>query len=61
MLAERCRKGIEQLKFDKLSGVTISIGVAQLKEGESLTNLIQRADQGLYKAKINGRNKVSTC
>jgi diguanylate cyclase (GGDEF)-like protein/PAS domain S-box-containing protein len=61
LLAERCRKGIEQLKFDKLSGVTISIGVAQLKEGESLINLIQRADQSLYKAKVNGRNMVSTC
>lgn len=38
--------------------VTISIGVAQYRPGESLETLIQRADRALYLAKQNGRNQV---
>ena len=38
--------------------ITISIGVAQAQIGESLSNLIDRADQALYRAKSLGRNRV---
>jgi diguanylate cyclase len=41
-----------------LGRVTISIGVAQLREGEEPLDLIERADSYLYKAKRGGRNKV---
>jgi len=38
---------------------TISIGVAQLKEGDSgIDSLLHRADEALYRAKQNGRNRV---
>ena len=41
-----------------LPGITVSIGVAQLQPGESMTDLIERCDRALYKAKAAGRNRV---
>lgn len=41
-----------------LAGLTISIGVAQLRHNERSASLIERADAALYQAKNSGRNKV---
>jgi diguanylate cyclase (GGDEF)-like protein len=38
--------------------VTVSFGIAQVSENESLRNLIRRADEALYQAKNSGRNRV---
>ncbi|QGT77761.1 diguanylate cyclase [Guyparkeria halophila] len=38
---------------------TVSQGVAQCRENESLDSLIHRADKALYRAKRNGRNQVA--
>src|SRR6185436_11318492 len=38
--------------------VTVSVGVAALSDGESLDELLARADQSLYQAKRAGRNRV---
>jgi len=40
--------------------VTLSFGDAQHRRGESLEQFIQRADQGMYRAKNEGRNRVAT-
>jgi diguanylate cyclase (GGDEF)-like protein len=37
---------------------TLSLGVAQLREGEQPSSLYQRADERLYGAKRGGRNRV---
>lgn len=42
----------------KLGQITMSIGVAQYRNGEIVEDLIGRADKALYKAKENGRNRV---
>ena len=38
--------------------VTLSLGVAMLLQNESYTDLIKRADEAMFQAKRNGRNKV---
>jgi len=43
---------------DRLGRVTISIGVAVLRPGDTPQLLIERADKCLYAAKRNGRNRV---
>jgi diguanylate cyclase (GGDEF)-like protein len=38
--------------------VSVSVGVAELGEGEGAIDLLHRADKQLYRAKIRGRNQV---
>ena len=41
-----------------LDRVTLSIGVAQYRPGEPLEDVVQRADEALYRAKDMGRDRV---
>ena len=50
----------EALGEDVLGGITASIGVAQLSDGESFARLFDRADRCLYRAKQSGRNRVQS-
>ena len=65
-VAERIRKLVENtdMKVSHSIGIirkTISIGVAYLDEmGDTGEALLKRADEALYKAKHEGRNKVVT-
>jgi diguanylate cyclase len=43
---------------ENLGRITMSIGVAALHRGENAAALLERADNCLYAAKRNGRNKV---
>jgi len=59
--AERLRKILENLKIsfaDKTLSVTASFGVAVFKKGMDKSALLQRADEMLYEAKRQGRNRV---
>ena len=40
--------------------VTVSVGVAELGIAESKVDLVERADEMLYRAKARGRNQVAT-
>jgi diguanylate cyclase (GGDEF)-like protein len=61
LFAERVRMGIERLSFRDVSGelkVSVSIGVAQFRLGETIGQTVTRADEALYTAKSSGRNRV---
>ena len=55
-LAERLRIAIMESGGEPM--VTCSFGVAQFRESEPLASLVKRADDLLYQAKSQGKNKV---
>ncbi|PKL12837.1 MAG: hypothetical protein CVV52_08470 [Spirochaetae bacterium HGW-Spirochaetae-8] len=57
-IAESLRSVVQQYPYSAGIVVTLSMGVAQFLGGESVTGLIRRADNALYRAKASGRNKV---
>lgn len=59
-LAEKIRQQILRLSIDSVGSITISVGVAGLVPGDSLAQLLERADNALYQAKQAGRNAVVT-
>jgi diguanylate cyclase len=65
-VAENIRVSFAKLKLERkgkseqLGTITVSIGVAQYRSGESTETLVKRADQALYFAKNAGRNRVAT-
>jgi diguanylate cyclase (GGDEF)-like protein len=62
VLAERMRMAVSELTIkveDSQIKITVSIGISEVNHnGDSLINLIKRADQALYQAKNNGRNQT---
>ncbi|WP_318617399.1 GGDEF domain-containing protein [Sporosarcina sp. YIM B06819] len=57
-LAEELRRSIEQ-SYWSCEPVTISIGIAVVKQGDTSMTILERADQALYTSKNLGRNRVS--
>lgn len=62
IIAEKIRQLIESQNFkvdDKNVAVTLSIGLSMFeKEDQSINKVVIRADEALYRAKHNGRNRV---
>ncbi|MDR0821332.1 MAG: diguanylate cyclase [Oscillospiraceae bacterium] len=60
IIAEDIRKKVSELKFndDRNFNITVSIGVADMGDSVSLTEILHRADKALYEAKRSGRNKA---
>lgn len=61
ILAERLRKAAQALPIKHAGhefNLTVSIGIAQYSEGDTLDNLMEEADKALYQAKNTGRNKT---
>jgi Diguanylate cyclase, GGDEF domain len=65
-IAERIRRSVAECQItrrstgDILPGITVSVGVAQFRPGESMAQLLERCDGALYLAKRTGRNRVVT-
>lgn len=64
--AERIRCKIAERKMHKRSTgedlglITASIGLAEFRAGETLGEMVERADRALYQAKRTGRNRTVT-
>lgn len=64
-VAERARQRIgaarvrRQATDETIARVTLSLGVTQLKPGESAREFCDRADQALYSSKNSGRDRVT--
>jgi diguanylate cyclase len=65
-IAERIRRAIADARITRrstgetLPNISVSVGVAQYRPGEAITDLIERCDRALYLAKGGGRNRVVT-
>ena len=60
IFAEKLRVAIADSQMPIVGRITISLGVAEcLAEDSGELDAVNRADQGLYRAKGNGRNCVS--
>jgi len=58
LLAEKLRMAIEGYAFTTVGNRTSSFGVASFKYGDDTKTIVGRADEALYRAKANGRNRV---
>ena len=57
-LAEQLRTLVDANQLAPQSNVTVSVGVAELRQGETFSKWLSRADSALYQAKRAGRNTV---
>jgi diguanylate cyclase len=63
-LADRLRHKVESIRIRQrssgsvISSISASFGVTRFRSGDSVSTLIERADQALYRAKDRGRNQV---
>jgi len=62
VIAERIRTEFKKENFSPVPGnavhMTVSMGVAQYKPGEDMKTFIHRADQSMYQAKKQGKDRV---
>lgn len=61
IIAERIRKSIESTNYPLVGNITASIGISHYSNyDEPIDETLKLADQALYKAKSNGRNRIET-
>ena len=56
-VAERARWSIECATWPVDRAVTMTFGISQLRDGETLAEAVARADEALYRGKHAGRNR----
>jgi PleD family two-component response regulator len=52
---------VEQHTFAIADQLTVSIGLTLVQPGDQPRKLFERADRGMYLAKIAGKNQVMIC
>jgi len=59
-VAQRLHAALKRYKHPEAGSITMSMGVATYRDGDQAKPLIERADQALYRAKRNGRNRTES-
>jgi diguanylate cyclase (GGDEF)-like protein/PAS domain S-box-containing protein len=59
VVAEKVRNAVANFKFKIVEHKTISLGVAEFSDEDTLDELVKKADTALYTSKTNGRNRVT--
>lgn len=57
-VAEKIRKEIETHRFGDVGNITVSMGLAAIAEDDDSVSLFKRADEKLYEAKSEGKNRL---
>ena len=57
MLAERLREAVARIGGS--TGITASVGVAEVQPGDDVQDLMHRADAAMYRSKTAGGNRVT--
>ncbi|MBD3611224.1 MAG: GGDEF domain-containing protein, partial [Hydrogenovibrio crunogenus] len=61
IISERIRSTVEGISSkDVPEKITISMGLVELNSWDNVQSFYKRADEALYKAKENGRNRIET-
>lgn len=61
VLAQKINQSVAKFEFEKVGHKTVSIGYTQIKSTDNnIKEFIHRADEALYFAKANGRNRVES-
>lgn len=55
---ERFRRKVEEYNFPQVGKVTVSIGAVEIKPGDAVPVILDKADKALYFSKNNGRNQT---
>ncbi|MBR5425301.1 MAG: GGDEF domain-containing protein [Clostridiales bacterium] len=58
-MAETLRSRVEEYLFPEICHITCSVGVTELKAGDSFKDVFDRMDKAMYASKHNGRNMVT--
>lgn len=56
--SNKIREHIEKLEHETAGKISVSLGVTEYQENDTLEMLFSRCDEALYTAKENGRNRV---
>ena len=57
-LFERVRRHVEGCAFPQVGRITVSIGLTQMRPGDTPGSAFERRDKAVYHAKSNGRNQI---
>ena len=59
-IADGLRKAVEAAEFEKEIKITCSIGLTEVKKGDTAQIIFDRIDHAMYEAKTGGRNRIIT-